>query len=344
MWFHSSVLIICYCSYHVDAWISCSTTSMRSVGFRSTIRHNCDQGKKQQNLALFRHFQQRKHYQDSSITNTRRCKYEERFTIFNSLHLLSSSSSNNEDSNDLGIRASADEYREYGNEAILRAVSLCGITDPNDISIQWKTNKIIVCIQRNDIVVSTSTDEEEDNDNDVDDDDLYDDEDNDDDDDVIDDDDSNDDDDDDVLIMDDEGLEDQVNDDFSNSSDMKIDLVKIARTINEVFDDGNEIGILIAEKYEIEVTTPGSSDEIIGSIMFRAYRGFDVTVTLLSSQQNEDVESKNNTKKKKNDKNIIEGKLVERTEDNTIINMRGRMKTISNDKILSVTLPKAKKE
>jgi hypothetical protein len=40
----------------------------------------------------------------------------------------------------------------------------------------------------------------------------------------------------------------------------------------------------------------------------------------------------------------IEGRLVERNEEYTILNLKGRMKKLPNEQVRSVKLPKAKKE
>ena len=92
----------------------------------------------------------------------------------------------------------------------------------------------------------------------------------------------------------------------------------------------DEVGLEIAENYEIEVTTPGASDELYG-IMFESYKGFDVICRY------EDPKAKKGAKE-------IQGRLVERNDQVTIINMKGRMKKIKNDLVVFVKLPKAKKE
>ena len=108
-----------------------------------------------------------------------------------------------------------------------------------------------------------------------------------------------------------------------------VDLTSLARAINEAFNDGG-VGFAIAENHEIEVTTPGSPEELQGRVMFEAYKGFDVIC------QQEDTK----TKKVKQ----IEGKLVERNQEFTVLNIKGRMKKMKNSTVLSVKLPKAKKE
>jgi ribosome maturation factor RimP len=108
-----------------------------------------------------------------------------------------------------------------------------------------------------------------------------------------------------------------------------VDVTALARSINSVFDQ-NEIGFQIAESYEIEVTTPGASDVLAGDIMFEAYKGFDVIT------EHQDPKTKSVKQ--------IEGKLVERNDEFTILNIKGRMKKLKNENVLTVKLPKAKKE
>ena len=108
-----------------------------------------------------------------------------------------------------------------------------------------------------------------------------------------------------------------------------VDVTKLARAINAALDNGGDTGLAITEAFEIEVTTPGASDELSG-IMFQSYRGFDVICLCMDPK----------TKKQKQ----IEGKLVERNSQFTVINIKGRMKNLKNQDVLSVKLPKAKKE
>ncbi len=64
--------------------------------------------------------------------------------------------------------------------------------------------------------------------------------------------------------------------------------------------------------------------------MFAAYRGFDVIVDAIDP--------------KKNTTKSVEGKLVKRNEDFTVVNIRGRVKKFKNSEVNSVRLPKAKRE
>jgi hypothetical protein len=110
------------------------------------------------------------------------------------------------------------------------------------------------------------------------------------------------------------------------------DIVTIARAINLALGEGGEdsIGYSIAEHHEIEVTSPGNAEELQG-IMFESYKGFDVIL--------EEFDKKDSEKFK-----ILECKFVERTDDKTIINVKGRLRKIKNELVKSIRLPKAKKE
>lgn len=110
------------------------------------------------------------------------------------------------------------------------------------------------------------------------------------------------------------------------------DIVTIARAINLALGEGGEdsIGYSIAEHHEIEVTSPGNAEELQG-IMFESYKGFDVIV--------EELDKKDSGKIK-----VLECKFVERTDDKTIVNVKGRLRKIKNEFVKSIRLPKAKKE
>ena len=91
------------------------------------------------------------------------------------------------------------------------------------------------------------------------------------------------------------------------------------------------IGDIIAQTHSIEVTTPGASDVIEGDIMFEAYKGFEVMVETTETN-------------KKGKKQIKEGLLVEKNDEFTILNQKGRISKIKNEKIECIRLPKAKTE
>ena len=111
-----------------------------------------------------------------------------------------------------------------------------------------------------------------------------------------------------------------------------VDMTLLARSINAALDDGEDgIGTQITQQYEIEVSTPGiTSDDITTPRMFAAYRGFDVIVHYLDP--------------KKKVLKQHEGRLVEKNEEHVIINQKGRMKHFKNMHVQAVKLPKFKKE
>ncbi|CAB9507765.1 expressed unknown protein [Seminavis robusta] len=115
------------------------------------------------------------------------------------------------------------------------------------------------------------------------------------------------------------------------SSSEGVDVVSIARAINAAFEEEGEgsLGFNVAVHHSIEVTTPGATDELSG-IMFESYKGFDVILEFHDSKTGK-------TKK-------LEGKLIERDDEVTRINERGRMRKFKNELVESVRLPKAKFE
>ena len=252
------------------------------------------------------------------------------------------------------------DYQERGNNIILEAGRQCGATN-DQLKIEWKSGRIVVTVE-GDVYVSNSdssssseqqldvTFDTNDEDDDEDEEEMYSDSEEDADEEEYDDDDEKDDDEeynveaeynqDDVvsqshvtsegnnIVVDDE-IDPEGNDDTEGIQSRGVDVAALARAINAALDDDG-IGLAIAEEHEIEVTTPGASDELQGPVMFKAYKGFDVLVTFMDP--------------KKKSAKTIEGKLHERTSEFTIINIKGRMKKLKNQMLVSVKLPKALKE
>ncbi|KAL3810586.1 hypothetical protein ACHAXA_002450 [Cyclostephanos tholiformis] len=160
-----------------------------------------------------------------------------------------------------------------------------------------------------------------------------------------------------------------------------VDLTRIARAINEAFarDAPDGPGYAVAMTHEIEVTTPVFDGVLRGRRMFDSYRGFDVIVEHFDGVKRAGKENKNGKKsasggrkgggddvlcvddglvgeatKSDNDEQrkikMTHGKLVGRDYQGvdgdgvTTINVKGRAVRIRNDDILSVSLPKAKRE
>ena len=155
-----------------------------------------------------------------------------------------------------------------------------------------------------------------------------------------------------ILYEEDDNLEfDDEDDEGSISDSDAVDLTLIARTINELLSQDGEDSLAyeIAKLHEIEVTTPEFDNVLRGKVMFESYKGFEVMV--------EHWEEPKKKKKPKAQKEVpptetvlepklkvTEGKLVGREEDVTLINVKGRVVKIKNDKIEAVRLPKAKRE
>lgn len=186
-----------------------------------------------------------------------------------------------------------------GNAKIGQAVCDSNV-DTNDVSIEWKPGRIIVTVASDAVYLSsneiTSPEDEE------------------------------------LMILEDDDdaadeLEQLADDDTTTATvaEGAVDLTQLARAINAALED-----TMIAETHEIEVTTPGATEELQGEIMWKAYRGFDVIAVYENPKTNK-VQT-------------LEGRLVERNDDHTILNMKGRMRKLLNDKLQSVKLPKAKRE
>lgn len=164
------------------------------------------------------------------------------------------------------------------------------------------------------------------------------------------------------FLDDEEEFDPDDYDEVTPPSDGTIDLNLIARTINDhLARDGEDSpAYRIAKLHEIEVATPVFDGVLRGGVMFESYKGFDVTV-----EHWEDPKKKKQKKGKaqKAEGNIevgaekeepapepklkvTEGKLVGKDyeKDVTLINVRGRVVRIPNDRIVSVRLPEAKRE
>jgi ribosome maturation factor RimP len=229
-------------------------------------------------------------------------------------------------------------YQEFGEYLIRQAAAKqCGISSKEDLSIEWKPGRIIVTVLGN-VYVSNDMDDVDDEEeieleqdeamgDDGDAEGFYDDEGG----EFLGDD--GDDEEEEEDLFEEEEEEDSVgllsSSLTSTSAGQDVDVSQLAKAINAALDDGGT-GLAIAETHEIEVTTPGASDELTSAIMFEAYRGFEVICQFMDPK----------TKKTK----TIDGRLVERNDEFTVVNIKGRMKKLKNDMVVSVKLPKAKKE
>lgn len=144
-----------------------------------------------------------------------------------------------------------------------------------------------------------------------------------------------------IIYEEDDNLEfDDEDDEGSISDSDAVDLTLIARTINELLSQDGEDSLAyeIAKLHEIEVTTPEFDNVLSGNVMFESYKGFDVMV-----EHWEEPKKKKKPKAQKEEVpptvvepklKVTEGKLVGREEDVTLINVKGRVVKIKNDKIV----------
>jgi ribosome maturation factor RimP len=220
-----------------------------------------------------------------------------------------------------------------GNQMILAAANEAGATEKM-ISIEWKADRIIVTVDVNADESYTGDSFELDDISEEWEDASYEFEDG---EDLI----LELDDDDELASM---NFDDEDDDDFEPSN--RVDVTKVARTINEYLsrDGEGSLGDRIAQIHEIEVTTPEFDNVLRGERMFQVYKGFEVIV-----EHWEEKEKKgNNTSEGESTRKkvVTEGKLVGRDmeKNRTTINVKGRNKNIKNELIESVKLPKAKRE
>ena len=225
-------------------------------------------------------------------------------------------------------------YREHGQELIVQAAVTQSGLAPSQIAVDWtKRGKIIVTVSSDNIVLD---------DDEIDDDGLWD---------AYDDSIVNEDDYDDFEL--DWAEEEEEEDDDTgilvneDGNDGSVNVVSLARAINAAMEE-DAIGMAIAETHEIEVTTPGASDELVGPVMFQAYQGFDVICQYYDSKKKKKNKKKpdedDSTEGQERPIQTVEGRLYDRDEECTTINLKGRMKKIPNEDIISVKLPKAKRE
>jgi ribosome maturation factor RimP len=218
------------------------------------------------------------------------------------------------------------DFQEYGTELIRQAGAQVGATS-DQLDIEWKGDKIVVTVHGDSYSGTTEEEDEEDEEEDE--------QDEDDEDDTDVDTDEQDEqikEDSDLLSKDDaDSLSATATSSLEEQQPTGVNVIALARAINHILNnDEDAVGLRIAEIHEIEVTTPGASDEIEGVMMFEAYKGFEVIA------QHQDTKSKN--------LKTVQGKLVERNDEFTIVNIKGRMKKMKNADVVSVKLPKAKKE
>jgi len=195
-------------------------------------------------------------------------------------------------------------WKDEGDD-IIRAAAIEAGADKNKLKIDWGPGYITVTVGGEASLSTSSADDDDDEDEDEEG----------------------------VELDPDEDYEEDEEEDILPLEENKSngpDITAIARAINKALDgEEGSVGMTVATLHSIDVTTPGASDELSG-IMFESYKGFDIILDFFDKKKNKKVE--------------FEGKLVERTDDVTIINMKGRMKKLKNELVSSIRLPKAKRE
>ena len=195
-------------------------------------------------------------------------------------------------------------WKKVGERIILEASAGCGVKE-DDIQIQWMSGRIVVTLLGDSFLQSKADADEEA----------------------------------DIEYVDesDEEVSEEFDNEFTGdesdeAEEGKLSVVGVARAINFALGEDGEGSIAsnIAVHHAIEVTTPGASEELYG-VMFESYRGFDVFVETIDPKKDGKVE-------------IVQGKLIERNEKQTVVNVKGRLRKIKNELVLSVKLPKAKRE
>ena len=90
-----------------------------------------------------------------------------------------------------------------------------------------------------------------------------------------------------------------------------------------VLGDALETSTLLTEAYVLEISSPGIGETLSSERDFQTFRGFPVEVV---HRDRDDTEQR------------LEGLLLERDEDTLQINIRGRIKRLPRDHVLSVRL------
>ena len=90
-----------------------------------------------------------------------------------------------------------------------------------------------------------------------------------------------------------------------------------------VLGDALETSTLLTEAYVLEVSSPGIGDQLIEDRDFQTFRGFPVEVIHRDKNDSEQH---------------LDGLLLERSDDELQINIRGRIKRIPRDRVIGVRL------
>ena len=93
--------------------------------------------------------------------------------------------------------------------------------------------------------------------------------------------------------------------------------------ISGLLGDALETSTLLTEAYVLEISSPGIGDQLIEDRDCQTFRGFPVEVI---HRDKDDSEQR------------LDGLLLERSDDELQINIRGRIKRISRDRVIGVRL------
>jgi ribosome maturation factor RimP len=106
----------------------------------------------------------------------------------------------------------------------------------------------------------------------------------------------------------------------SSGSDVSLD---DCAGFSGVFGEAVESSSLLAEAYVLEISSPGIGEQLTTDRDFQTFRGFPVEVIHRDKDESE---------------HRLEGLLLERDEETLQINIRGRIKAISRERVLNVRL------
>ena len=90
-----------------------------------------------------------------------------------------------------------------------------------------------------------------------------------------------------------------------------------------VLGDALEASTLLTDAYVLEISSPGIGEQLSSDRDFQTFRGFPVEVI---HRDKDDSEQR------------LDGLLLERSDDELQINIRGRIKRISRDRVIGVRL------
>ena len=106
----------------------------------------------------------------------------------------------------------------------------------------------------------------------------------------------------------------------ANEADVTLDdCARFSSALGEAL----ESNALLSEAYVLEISSPGISEQLASDRDFQTFRGFPVKVI----HRDEDTAEQH-----------LEGLLLERNDDVLQINIRGRIKRIPRDDVISVRL------